>query len=315
MTPQIPLAPIVLSDSVSLTQGQTKSLNLQKLIAPQQKPMRVRELLFSARIPVSAGDMGGIVRVRLQAGRFAMTNAFVPIWSFAPPYDSYYNVNNCIGQTGALGSGITTTYTIYRWILPNPLYLAPGGGIIAAFTRAADYDASFSAAFNAAAITARLTVIGELLPKWLDDGEEIDVPYASAWVPTVGGVNAQRSGEQDLKNVLDKPVDVQRFVGAVLKLAGGAPSTPQRLYSYSSHGPPNPEIRITDPVAGELGACPFHPSVNWESMFHPHYPAWTIRRTLQPNQHFSAGSDQAPSLATAVGVPMISMVGSRKELV
>jgi hypothetical protein len=301
--------PIFLSDSTTLAAGATSILNLSLLQAPQKRPMFVREIVFHASIPVTCGDFGGIVWAKLQAGRHALTNQFVPIWNFAPPYDRYYNALNNLGQAGARAAQVTTSYTVYRWILPKPLYVGAGGGIHCGFHRPRRFDSNFNAGVTGATITARCCVIGELAVGKQPD--EIDVPYVSAFVAMdQAGTVLLKSGEQDFKNLLDKPLVTQRFVGALLGNTEGRNSPPTRYYNLSSVN----EVRvgILDQYNRHVTAAPTRSDVNWESIFHPQHPAWTIRQILTPNQNFACTLSPAPTITTS-GIPMISLVSSRKE--
>jgi hypothetical protein len=303
-------APIILSDSVSLAAGATGVLDLTKLQAPQSQAMFVREIVFTASLPASAGDLGGIVWAKIEAGRFAITNDFVPIWNFAPPYDRYYNDLNALGQVGARGDGITTTYTTYRWILPAPMYVAPGGGIKCTFFRTNRFDASFTAAVTGASITARCAVIGNLT-----DGKtpaEIDVPYVTAFVPAVSGdTGVRKSLERDLSNECGKVITTQRFVGAILGLAGAATSTPKRYYSLSQANAV--KVGIIDPYNRSITSNPTQPAVDWEAIFHPQDPTWTLRQRVDPGRNYQVTLSKTPALQNP-GIPMISLVGSRKEV-
>lgn len=302
------VAPVILSDSVALAAGATGILNLTRLQAPQLRPMLVREIVFSASIPTSVGDFGPIVQARLLAGRLTITDGFVPISNFGPTYDRFYNDSNALGLSGAQSAGVTTTYSVYRWVLPQPLYVGAGGGIHATFFRTAQFDSSFTAAVTSASITARCTVIGSIVKG--PAPSEIDVPYAAAFVAATSGLRARKSLEDDLKNVTDKPVTTQRFVGTLLSTAGAPASTPSRIYNLSASN--DFRVQIVDPHGNTLTSAPTTPDVNWESIFHPQHPAWTIRQVLEPGKRYSVTLSKTPTLQYP-GVPMVSVIGSRKE--
>jgi hypothetical protein len=148
-----------------------------------------------------------------------------------------------------------------------------------------------------------------------------DVPYVSAFVPAVG---AMQSAQQELCNVLDKPVTLHRLLGRIATAAdqSGGPATQKEddaLGFRSGTGaftdptlavPRLFGMRLQDSMGVALTSGPTSEYLPFWMLFPPGGNAWTMQRELKANEHVVATLSTPP---TALMRPMISMVGYRTE--
>jgi len=282
--------------------------------------MLVRDFTFTSQSPSVAsaaissstniqGDFSHIIRAKIRLGVNDLTNGFVPISLFAPPYSRFYSApgssQTFTGTTNflldAIVAGKAEVYNHWRWVLPKPMYVSPGEGIQIQILRSPVIDASIDASYLTGSFNVRVAVHGELLFKEAR-GCSRDLPYVSAFIAET----SLKSREQDMKNVLSTPVMIQRLVGSCTKRVGPVPM-------MSDGGAARLELRGSDGYEITNGA------VSFSNLFPFQQPAWTFRRTLNPNEQIIAAFDALDANGvTALGFENsglfgVSIIGNREE--
>lgn len=308
------MTPIVLSASVTLAAGASGIPNLQKLVPPMNRPMLVQDISFTIQTPsatalVDTGSdlqFGSIIRARILAGRHAVTDGFVPLCNFAPLYSRNYDRNNPFFNnvlTDALVAAQGEFYNHWRWVLPKPMYVAPGEGIQPIFQRSTIYDALLAAGIVAGSFTVRINVHGTLL--YRPQKGMRDIPYVTCFTPTaLEAANAfLRSNEKDLNNSLSTTVYVQRFVGHMTQVSSTllVPSTGA-----------DSKIEMADTKGYDVTHGEASNLVAWNSLFPEQRKSWTFNSRLDPNEKFTIGILNG---TTENVLHTVSFVGHREEAI
>jgi hypothetical protein len=342
-------SPIVLSAKVSMRMGATAQPDLSLLVSPVQRPILAHEISFAVKIPGPEPSVTSLalhflpfLRASMQLGRYAITDGFVPVSNFAPRYSYYYSHQWGTGYvgvavpTGAGGAGI---FNHRRWILPRPMYMAPGEGLRVTFqllqqipTLYSDLGKTTLMKFLSDNWDIRVSIAGRILNGPIAASSR-RIPYVSAFLPDSAQLN---SGETDLRNALGAPVEVQRLVGDVWRLADNtaqpvfgpfdiAGSTPD---SHDGNWPISLRIQSSQGnyvVTNTGQASSSSNFVRWESVFPAPEPVLPFHKVLDPGERLSVqfapgGLFQNTTYNAGQGVfynlnqlANISLVGSREE--
>lgn len=291
--------PVVLSDSVTLASGQAKNLDGAKLQPSARRAIRVREILFIIRGPSAApgtnitGTFGAFMRVKMKMGAHEMMPEPQPIWAMAPP--KHWNGQSLNSLAGAFVSGQVATTSFDRWVLPRPMYVPANANVDIVVSRGTDIDPTFVAA----SFTTRVSLIGEYADK---TEESSDVPFISSFFPEAGRMF---SNDRELKNTLDRDIEVQRFIGRVFNIDGVTLGG-----EYITPG--SQTVSIRDPQGYAVTGAPYGGFAPFNTVFPWNGRVWNIKRTMKPNQNYSVALGVSP---TTLVRPLVSIVASRKERV
>lgn len=300
----------------------TGQANAARLRSTYRAPMIVEEIRFNVRA-ISGGvgtayrDFRWNIRSRLKVGHKPMTNGFVPIWNFGFNTQPF-GVTSSGGANFSLPEGSTNEVTppelanilgvtsasnyinmcSTRWRLPRPLYVPANVAFAADFTRIGD---GFT---GDAAID--MGVSGYYVDPKMAPPAFSDIPYVTAWAGTRAASTtlAQRTGELDLFNDLDKPLHIQRVIGRYLD----ANTRGDTYYLSASTGA---QLRMLSKSRNEHKSMvpfftPFH------QVFNPHRLMFnTPGYVLDPKDGVDA---EVRSMVTDEA-PFISLVGWREESV
>jgi len=311
--------PQVLSAAVNLAAGaNSPMLDLAAMSPLSRRPMLVKDISFIIRSPsvdptvlqntfttLTQAQFGHIIRVRMRVGANDITNGFVPLVSFGPTYNTYYDAPSTLGfgttyLVSTLVAGKAEAYNHWRWILPRPMYIAPGEGLQIQFFRSAALDPTMNVALVNGSFNVRAMALGELLPKPLT-GCTRSIPYVSAFVTE----SNRQSGETDLKNILPTPITLQRFVGQNTIMVTTVQNPTKRLPQITDLTSNTLQLDGSDGYAITCGGF-----VTWRNLFPYQHPVWTFRRVLNPNELIKAKFSASPSNINAFA---LSIVGHREE--
>lgn len=209
-------SPVILSSTeVTVAPGAIAVPDHGQLQPIERTPMLVDEIHFNARTTNAdlSVDPRGILSAKITAGRFAITNGFVPLAGLEYAYltNSLHGAKT-LASTDYAGKSITGS----RWRLPVPLYVPPGTTLFTEYQMSPFY---YLASSSVTTIVADVTYIGRLLPIDFEIPRTIKVPYATA-IQTPGFSSAQYSAwnkrleskDLQLGNPFDVPFYAQRFV-------------------------------------------------------------------------------------------------------
>ena len=193
--------PIILSDSGSLAAGKSFTPNLELMQNVYRHPIRIDEMrvmltnLAGGLLP----SLGALARVRLDSGRFPITNGFIPIGLIG------LRETGQIAPWGVLnsnGNGFHVTFDYYKWRLPMPVYLDVGEAFLPNFQWIAPDNA---VAGGTSPLVVDISLVArtvEAIPK------RLRVPYVTAFLPNNG---EGHSNEQDLRNPFDVPLKIHQL--------------------------------------------------------------------------------------------------------
>lgn len=173
-------------------------------------PIEVTELIFTVYDPVNAAPTPYLAEVQLAAGRYAITNGFLPIGTLAIRRETRPNEV----PAGGAGEGLTI-----RWVLPRPIVLRPGEGLSGQVRLPPGI-----AYASGSTVTVTLVARGRRVPGWTP-GLTRSVPYASGCAYLT---RAAQAPPQAFMNILDRPlmissVNMRTLTSTVTIRAGDAP--------------------------------------------------------------------------------------------
>jgi hypothetical protein len=244
--------------------------------------------------------LGGSIWCDLSMGSLKLTNGAVPVWSFG-------RAENLSGET-KFGQGATQrlSYNGYTWRLPRPLYV-PAGTVVAP---------SFShTGFVPGNINVRIGYSGRTITK---KPKVAYVPWVTAYAsPAFNPITAAikvASTEQDLINLTDKPIHLQRFVGRTFFTDQDGRVWEHQPYSLGSQ---YLTMRMNDSYGRPLvrNYTPFR------SVFGALTRSWELEELgaqLDPQAYYRVFLNKAAMVMnldqqTAQAQAFISMVGWREE--
>jgi hypothetical protein len=243
-------------------------------------------------------------------GKWAITDGFIPVCSLCP------SVQLAAEEIAGINDGTDPiiSYSCFRWILPKPMYVESGNGILASFSRIDSLSGGGIGNLNGA---AEIAVIGETCPDDYKRPSTSCVPYAQAY--SNNNLLASTNQALSIQNPFnDRVLHMQRFIGRYyrdLSALGGGSATPGWFQSnLNGTGSNDAQIGITDsdrfPISGSDGTTRFGRvfDVRTHSLEH--------RRDLQPKGYFqvkflNGGNDSNGNPA----VYWVSAIGWRDESV
>ena len=211
--------PVVLSASVDLDEGDNKQLDTQALSNYFDTPMVIDEI----RVQVQTGNLelyvanfGGSVRLLLSLGRYALSDTYIPVGCFGPTFDGgtmgYAAINPSLFSPESFEGGfvesIVTGY--FRWKLPRPLVCPVGMPLEAKISRQVE---GISSIYPDDTISVNVAYAGRVARKQLPPDITIPIPYVGLFENVFTSANVVTSGQRDLYNPFQAPLNVQRFVG------------------------------------------------------------------------------------------------------
>lgn len=321
-------APFLASGSVTLGPSESGVVDTQRTSIAFRKPIMLDEIRFQASIALDLTgnlatiNLGDNVRARIQLGRFAMSNSFVPIWHFGSRLNLEHTVDSSTVDLGVFRTNISH----FRWRLPRPMFIPAGQSVITEFFRTPLTQSALDA-------TCWVSYAGRYLAPDVEIPKETCVPYVTAYLlpqlrSAITSVATGQSGENDLYNPFSQPFHVQRAIGRLLQVTndGGA------VRSYLENSSPNANaigalanrmnIKMWDSYGREIANAPPLADISGGSMsimvpFNDAfvYPraAWTFHRTMSARErYYVQWLDTNPENVDSM-TPSVSIVGWRKE--
>jgi hypothetical protein len=245
---------------------------------------------------------GGQVSVRFRMNTFDLSEDFVPVWLHGPKLsdgDSFFDTedgNNFATRDPADGTGYLNVGH-YRWVLPKPMYVPPGGALRPIFRR--DFN-------TAGDISVNVAYSGRVI---MDDGlsRESNIPFIGVFNPSDATITAQggvvQSDAKNLFNPFNRPLRVQRFLA---RLRNG-PDTIDAVNDVTRISGQLVTLRMQDSMGYDVikNATPIMEAIDVNRR------AWTFSRDLSPKEWFLAEFRGA----TIARAPQMAMMGYRKEVV
>lgn len=304
------IEPVALYANVSLTNGQSVGMDVRKLTPPGNRPMLVKDILFTIRAntaSVGGIQLGTVIRARIRNGRFDMSNAPIPLWLHGTVPDALSESIDTYGVAQPQIGGAFYGFSRYRWVLPKPMYVPPGASIQPTFFRD-DSIVTFPGGITSlTVVTVQMSVRGLLLDKAMHSSI---VPFIGAFVPVTGQM---QSREDDLRNTLNVPWNTHRLMGRVASSGaqpGGASGVTDGLaplgFSAVDARPYRNQVKIDD----NNGLAITNGFVPMCSVFPAQGRNWTFVRTMNVGDQLRITLADLP---TTNAWPMVALIGSREE--
>lgn len=200
--------PVIVRGGTTLRSNSIGTPNVESLKAPDGKAMLVDRIVFRLSSDYDYGNsclLGGVVGCKLSIGNIALTNKSMPIALFAPQGDR--------------GIEADRWDAVYELLLDKPIYLPAGSFIRPEFEHRGLIVSDISVE-----VLYCGSVVSGVAPR------KLYLPWFASFQSAVsfeGSAIAAESTEQDLVNVRDSLLHVERFIGRVFatKISGTAPST------------------------------------------------------------------------------------------
>jgi hypothetical protein len=189
-------------------------------------PMWVRDIVIDwdwnvtsrSQVKTYGAPLGDAIRIGIKYKNHPITNGLIPVrllaritdWrSSTPPF------------TVATSTSGTTVHSTFLWRLPRPLWIPPNSGLTIQVGHVNDFTVDVAAGAQDVDVTVR----GDL-----DEGgvepQYIDLPYAAHFLgqvlSTVSGgstgvapIVTEKTGQTDLFNPFDQPLNVERMQYAI----------------------------------------------------------------------------------------------------
>ncbi len=301
-------------------------------------PLTVREILFTVQaLPdaapaanVALWNLGGLLQARLATSGRALTNGFVPVWAMCPPLVGMMRSLNLV--TGAYQAGSPTEYqtsetrrtvdynagntqigmgSYFRWVLPQPLVLAPGQAV----TGDLRIDPTHLPSNGFKGVTsldvqATVSLVGAFTAE--APAAMRPVPYASCAIFAPGG--PPDNGSADLGNPFAVPLSVQRLTGRWHRAVAAEGVSDDSVRMKYTALTTLDSRRITLRAPGGFAAVSDPTPV--DEVFNVHRRAWDVSSVLRnTDDYFQARLVDAMPADTADSVERlhIGLVGSRME--
>ncbi len=210
------VSPVLMSSSCNVLPNNSAIPSFLDLTYPFRKSIVIEEIRWTVRAPTygSASNLGAIVSTKLQFGRHYLMRDPVPIWLLG----TLMTLAQEEGNDSFLST--QTTFSEFRWRLPEPLFLQAGEVLGSWFTRNDPYTTSFPT------INVQVSYVGRTVPPNQKLPRVIPVPYVAPWVTAIGGAGGyQQSNEFNLFNPFDVPLRIQRLTGRVETASSSASGT------------------------------------------------------------------------------------------
>lgn len=266
--------------------------NSQQTIPSFRRPYLIREIRFRGE---ASGGGGGspswfqwAIRVRLMAGAKAITYDHVPIGNFCPQIQHTQEV-----VVAVYGSNPYQDANL-RWVLPVPLYMQPGEGII---------GEAILADGDTAPENIEMAVVGEVLPDGFQIPKTQKVPYVNTF-SSLAIANNQSDSIRFQNPFSDKPLYLQRLIGrwtndTALENNNGLPLV----------SPTSPIVSLYDSEGVDI--LP-RSGVRFGEAFDARTNVLQCERVLAPKDYLTAIISQGLTLNSNLNL-YISMIGWREE--
>lgn len=279
----------------------------QQLIPPYRSPYLVREIRFTVSAPATGFSNSYAIQqfleVELQLGELDITKGHVPICNLCPAVQLSAEISP--GGPRYYSSTQTSIYSMFRWVLPKPMYVQPGNGISASYRYPFELEN-----YGLATLFVEMSVVGEMLPAGTPEPDFSCVPYVSAYQNK--GVADSSSQAFNLPNPwADKNLYMQRLIGRA-GASGGPGFGPESVYGLGTTLSTFASIAITDqdrfpitPAAGIIfGEC-----------FDARTKSLEHRRIVPPNGWLQVHiiNNNQNSISDYPSYLWISAIGYRKE--
>lgn len=290
-------APIFLSSSVTLNTaapGISQLPDMRNLTADNIDGYFVEEIHFSCSYDTAGfkQNPGPFVRVKMRTtSNHNFSEDPVPLWSLMPIYSPLSEISQY--STGMLPSGTGGTFN-YRWVLPSPLYIAPGDSLEPTFHLSSLADPG-NGNLNVS-ISYQGRTVDQASPSTLDVPWVICFDAASATTPRLIAV------EKGFRNILDKPIKISR---AILK---SLPNSNDPGLGIFLPGFPAATLTIRD-SNGYLIAQDFKPGM----IFDQARMAWSFDAILGAKQKYEAMFTPTSPTSMNNTSTSLSFIGYRTE--
>lgn len=318
--------PIQLTASITGLQPgvQGAGTNVRALVNPTKQLVEIFGFKFRLRSTLAVA--GHVIACRLDLGDFALTNGFIPVFSFGKAINLAAEQPNA----GLFTVGVTLPpqfYAEYTVNLSRPILLPPGAAIRPQFQHRGQ---------TTAAIDVHMTVFGRKLPLNAEIPQKISLPYWAAYTGksfTLGTVDADQSSESDLYNPFDVPLRMERFIGRVgFQAASSAFSSAavtgewegSQWLQLSSAGPSQTLAdslgQITCSITDSLGAPIVKKLTPFRLVFDAFSRSWPINHELPSGAYYNVVlangawtvGDPTAAIGAVLAQPIVSMLGWRE---
>lgn len=303
--------PLVLSDRITLPSGVTGRIpfDVGQLQAPNNEAMAVHEIRFFCDLaaivppnnynPPNTSDAGPFLRVSIRVGPYLICDS-VPMWGLSASRDN------------------TLEGAVWRFPLKRPLFVPPGMGFNVTAERRPQTVLGVVAepgVMLGNPVFLSCTLVGRVVTE--DFPRTTPVPYVSVYAPdALAQGTALRSGQQDLVNQLDVPVDVLYGLGRIAHVRQQNRGTPTLLFDFDCS---DISLAMLSTLAWKTQAI-FH-DAEFHVAFDPCSRVVGLAGLTLPageRLSFQANAPVLPALAVLTPVadawmPVVSIVADRKE--
>lgn len=259
------ISPVILSSECDVLANNSAIPNSEQLSYPFRRAIVIEEIRWTLRGPYTHGsslNLGALVSTKMSLGQKYLTRDATPIWLFATTMalSDEQNADTYFGPS--------TSYSQYRWRLPEPLYVEAGQILTSWFSRGAD---GFSESFN-----VRVSYVGKTVAPGQPRPRVIPVPYVAPWV-TTSGLTYEQSNEFDLFNPFDVNLRVQRLTGRVLSFVSADTAETAKALTPVTAGS-GVTVLINDSWGGKMVNNNTGPSDVFDCL----RSAWTVDTIMPP---------------------------------
>jgi len=293
-----PTTPFVFSSTVTLQQGQRVIPDVSELASPFRAPVLINEIRFSVgagQVPHLVRDMSPAILCQFSVGRAEFSPMPIPISMYCTSMQRL--VMEAQAASDLIASDIVFVLQ-HRWKLPVPLLVPSGSALTAQLSRVPEAGATDD-------VTVSIAYAGCYLDSSEPLPDKIQVPYVTAFYPPPEGWFDASSlstfyltTERQLKNVLDIPVNVQRFIGRFYFISDN------NIVEFTDDGTTVVEMKDSYGRSVVKDPSPFG------SLFDFNRRAWTFSKILGPREQYSMSIRNAAT----TNLPLVSMVGWREEV-
>ena len=215
-------SPILLTSRVAIASGGTAIADSGRLQNESRRPMLIEEVHFLTQSPTTTlttvtYSMGTVIRAKLRAGRFVISNEFIVLSAYGPLLQDLVGLTpGRLDRTLGIGLDAVTTrsqMTHHRWKLSRPLLLGPGESMMANFSRDVDVSGWTGGDGNA---FVTITLLGRLADPSYIVPKKVMVPYISQFLVTetaMATAGDSLSQETDIGNPFLVPLQITSMNG------------------------------------------------------------------------------------------------------
>jgi hypothetical protein len=281
-------SPVIFTGSVDLVGASTNTVipDSQYLQNRYRSGVYLDELVFTVmRTDVTSDtlrNLGPYIYVKLGLDNLPFSEQFVPLWSLMPTYSR-------VAET----TGVPLGAMEYRWVLPRPLYMAPGNviGMIAKLVN--PVNAQEDCTLN---IVAKGRFTDQPAP------ELIDVPFVGVFVSNSvsGSIPPFVSQEVGFRSIFDFPMQIQRFIGRYVD------SSDDTLAVYSDVAPVT--LKLEDSNGYSIAD-----NLPFQTIFDPQRMCWSFDGVLGRKKSYVITLSPIGTVTMANTLSSYSFVGHRSE--